>query len=222
MTTDVNNDGVIDSLDIGLVRIGFRTASPMLDVNQDGKVDAVDIGFVRRDAFTEPVGTIRWDVQEEACFAAINEYRQHPERWLPTLDPQPARAPLQPLRRSWLLSQAADWMADWCCEQLDDDPSFLSHNDDVYPDMGARIVHFFPAARYGYMGEVALGTDGGGYPASGYHSFVTWTESPGHNGILLGRDYVSIGIGHAIHAASGQHRWYADFTTKLDTTIWPS
>lgn len=218
--TDLNDSGRTDAWDLARVRMSFGTADPIADVNKSGKVDAVDIAIVQRDMFREPVGTPKWDVEEEAAFAALNWYRANPSMWQPYLvdnvltEPDRSRV-LQPLRRSYRLSQAAQWMAQWCCDQLAEDPHFLSHQDDVYADMGARVVAFFPEARRGYTAEVALGTDGGGPAASGYHSIVRWSLSPGHNGALLG-DYVSVGFGHAI-APDGQHRWYGDFSTIVDT-----
>jgi hypothetical protein len=226
---DVNNDLLIDSVDIGIVRMSYRTANPTADIDHSGVVDSVDIGYTRKYAFTEVVGTPKWDYEEKACFEETNRYRATPAEWENVLDdqgnivePDRSRGPLPPLARSYRLSQATQWMA-----QDQADHQTLEHTDSTGRDMGARIVAYFPEAAFGFMGETGLGTDGGGQPASGKNSCRRWQLSPGHNTILLS-DYASIGIGHAISTTTGplpndfQHRWYADFTTVEDTYPWPS
>jgi uncharacterized protein YkwD len=224
--TDVNDDGRLDLLDVATVRMAYGTADPQADVDGSGKVDLRDLSITRRYAFTNAVGTPKWDAEEEIFFAALNDYRAHPERWQRytneqgvAIEPDRTRR-LQPLARSARLSEAAQWMATDCAEK-----NYLSHNDSLGRDAGARVVAFWYEARYGYTGEIALGTDGGGSYAGGYHSFVRWSLSPSHNGIMLG-DYVSVGVGHAIGPPSvgtaRRHRWFADFSTKSDAAPWPS
>lgn len=45
--TDINNDGVTNGVDVGLLRTAFGSAGPHADFNGDGVVNGVDVGILR-------------------------------------------------------------------------------------------------------------------------------------------------------------------------------
>ena len=45
--TDLNNDGVTNGIDVGLLRTAFGSAGPHADFNGDGVVNGVDVGILR-------------------------------------------------------------------------------------------------------------------------------------------------------------------------------
>ena len=51
---DLNNDGITNAVDLGLLRLNFFTADPDADLNGDGVVNVVDLGIVRLRFFTPP------------------------------------------------------------------------------------------------------------------------------------------------------------------------
>ena len=51
---DLNNDGVINVVDLGLLRSVFFTADPDADINGDGVVNVVDLGRLREQFFSAP------------------------------------------------------------------------------------------------------------------------------------------------------------------------
>jgi hypothetical protein len=51
---DYNNDGVSNSLDVGLFRNAFGTNDPIVDHNEDGAVNSLDIGVFRNIFGTDP------------------------------------------------------------------------------------------------------------------------------------------------------------------------
>jgi hypothetical protein len=56
---DVNNDGIVNSLDVALVRDAFGTRTNRGDTNGDGIVNASDVALVRRLFGTRP-GPSAW------------------------------------------------------------------------------------------------------------------------------------------------------------------
>ena len=52
--TDLNNDGITNVIDLGLLRQRFFTADPDADFNGDGIVNVVDLGLLRLRFFTAP------------------------------------------------------------------------------------------------------------------------------------------------------------------------
>lgn len=53
--TDLNNDGVTNGLDVGLIRAAFGTPGPHGDFNGDGVVNGIDVGILRS-YFGKPPG----------------------------------------------------------------------------------------------------------------------------------------------------------------------
>ena len=51
---DLNNDGVINVVDLGLLRSVFFTANADADLNGDGVVNVVDLGLLRAAFFSAP------------------------------------------------------------------------------------------------------------------------------------------------------------------------
>ncbi|MEL7240639.1 MAG: thrombospondin type 3 repeat-containing protein, partial [Planctomycetota bacterium] len=51
---DLNNDGVINVIDLGILRTVFFTADPDADFNGDGTVNVVDLGIMRSAFFGAP------------------------------------------------------------------------------------------------------------------------------------------------------------------------
>lgn len=51
---DLNNDGITNAVDLGLLRLNFFTSDPDADLNGDGVVNVVDLGIVRLRFFTPP------------------------------------------------------------------------------------------------------------------------------------------------------------------------
>ena len=51
---DLNNDGTINVVDLGLLRAVFFTADPDADFNGDGTVNVVDLGIMRQSFFGAP------------------------------------------------------------------------------------------------------------------------------------------------------------------------
>ncbi len=51
---DFNNDGAVNSLDIGMFRFLFTTKDPIADINEDGVVNVLDIGIFRTLLFKPP------------------------------------------------------------------------------------------------------------------------------------------------------------------------
>ncbi|MEY4428575.1 MAG: Gingipain precursor, partial [Pseudomonadota bacterium] len=51
---DLNNDGIVNSLDVSAMRTAFGTANPAGDLNGDGAVNALDISLLRRLFGTRP------------------------------------------------------------------------------------------------------------------------------------------------------------------------
>lgn len=45
--TDLNNDGVTNGLDVGILRAAFGSAGPLPDFNADGVVNGLDVGILR-------------------------------------------------------------------------------------------------------------------------------------------------------------------------------
>ena len=56
---DLNNDGIVNSLDLGIVKTTFGSKDPRGDVNGDGIVNAVDLGTVKALFSTRP-GPSAW------------------------------------------------------------------------------------------------------------------------------------------------------------------
>lgn len=52
--TDVNNDCLTNVIDLGLLRLGFFGADPVLDFSGDGVVNATDLGIMRSMFFSAP------------------------------------------------------------------------------------------------------------------------------------------------------------------------
>jgi hypothetical protein len=54
---DLNNDGIVNSLDLGLVNLKMFTneAQPEFDINVDGIVNSGDIGIIKG-LFSQPPG----------------------------------------------------------------------------------------------------------------------------------------------------------------------
>ncbi len=52
--TDLNNDGITNSLDLGLFKLVFFTADPDADFNGDGIVNTLDLGQVKVYFFSPP------------------------------------------------------------------------------------------------------------------------------------------------------------------------
>ncbi|MEM6640257.1 MAG: trypsin-like peptidase domain-containing protein, partial [Pseudomonadota bacterium] len=51
---DLNNDGVVNVLDLGILRTRFFSADPVADFNNDGVVNLVDLGLMRQQFFGSP------------------------------------------------------------------------------------------------------------------------------------------------------------------------
>ena len=51
----MNNDDIVNSLDLGLLRLRFLTTDPDADVNGDGIVNVFDLGLFK-DLFLKPPG----------------------------------------------------------------------------------------------------------------------------------------------------------------------
>lgn len=51
---DLNNDGVINAIDLGILRLRFFSADPDADFNSDGSVNALDLGVLKTFFFLEP------------------------------------------------------------------------------------------------------------------------------------------------------------------------
>lgn len=52
---DINDDGAVNSLDLGLLKRVFSTVSPDSDINGDGRVNSLDLGLLKR-MFLKPPG----------------------------------------------------------------------------------------------------------------------------------------------------------------------
>ncbi|MEO1574893.1 MAG: thrombospondin type 3 repeat-containing protein, partial [Pseudomonadota bacterium] len=52
--TDLNNDGVTNTVDLGLLRLSFFTADDDADFNGDGTVNVIDLGIMRQRFFASP------------------------------------------------------------------------------------------------------------------------------------------------------------------------
>lgn len=52
---DLNNDGAVNAVDLGLMRLQFFTSDPDADLNGDGAVNAADLGIMRVNFF-RPAG----------------------------------------------------------------------------------------------------------------------------------------------------------------------
>ncbi|MFK7888842.1 MAG: hypothetical protein AB8G16_18445 [Gammaproteobacteria bacterium] len=51
---DLNDDGVTNAVDLGLLRLRFFTSDPDADLNGDGVVNVLDLGIIRLRFFTAP------------------------------------------------------------------------------------------------------------------------------------------------------------------------
>lgn len=51
---DYNNDGIVNAVDLGILRAGFFGSDPDLDMNGDGVVNAADLGWLRVGFFQPP------------------------------------------------------------------------------------------------------------------------------------------------------------------------
>ncbi len=51
---DINNDGIVNALDLGLFKTVFFTSDPVSDFNSDGTVNAVDLGVLKSSFFLAP------------------------------------------------------------------------------------------------------------------------------------------------------------------------
>jgi len=51
---DLNNDGITNATDLGLLKLNFFTGDPDADLNGDGIVNVVDLGIVKLRFFTPP------------------------------------------------------------------------------------------------------------------------------------------------------------------------
>lgn len=56
---DLNNDGIVNVADLGLLRLAFFSSDPDADANGDGTVNEVDLGFLPTQFF-EPPGPTRF------------------------------------------------------------------------------------------------------------------------------------------------------------------
>ena len=52
--SDLNNDGVTNTIDLGLLRLSFFTADADADLNGDGDVNVIDLGILRQRFFSPP------------------------------------------------------------------------------------------------------------------------------------------------------------------------
>ena len=66
---DLNNDGVINVVDLGLLRSVFFTNDPNADLNGDGVVNVVDLGILRAQFFGEPGPGAQVPPQPPTCGA---------------------------------------------------------------------------------------------------------------------------------------------------------
>ena len=57
---DLNNDGITNTVDLGLLRLSFFTADADADLNGDGVVNVVDLGTLRAAFFSTP-GSANWN-----------------------------------------------------------------------------------------------------------------------------------------------------------------
>ena len=48
-STDINQDGVVDGADIGLLMVDYGTSAPRSDLNRDNAVDSSDLGLLLSD-----------------------------------------------------------------------------------------------------------------------------------------------------------------------------
>jgi hypothetical protein len=72
----------------------------------------------------------------------------------------------------------------------------------------------------GYSGNTYLGENIAAGISTGAQTFSMWKNSPGHNAIMLGKDYKAVGISRAYNANS-TYKWYwtADFGGIADTPV---
>ncbi|MFK7887738.1 MAG: PKD domain-containing protein [Gammaproteobacteria bacterium] len=68
---DLNNDGVVNVIDLGILRSVFFTNDPDADLNGDGVVNVIDLGIMRSRFFLPPgpAGTIIWISLVDGDFA---------------------------------------------------------------------------------------------------------------------------------------------------------
>lgn len=135
------------------------------------------------------------DNEEQMIHKLINDYR--------------AQNGLSPLRISFALTRAADWMS---------------------ADMAARnyFNHTDSQGRDPFMRMTAFGYNYGGYRgeniAAGYsdaaRTFNLWRNSPSHNAAMLSAYFNVIGISRAYNQSSS-YKWYwtTDFGGFVDATV---
>jgi hypothetical protein len=51
---DLNNDGIVNSIDIGIFKKRFNTTDPDADLNSDGRVNSLDLGLAKTMLFANP------------------------------------------------------------------------------------------------------------------------------------------------------------------------
>jgi len=130
---------------------------------------------------------------EEATFCnLINDYR--------------GQNGLQPLRVSFSLDTAADWLSTDMAQK-----NYFSHTDSLGRDAFQRMTAF----GYGYATSKGENIAAGNSTAMA--TFEQWRTSPPHNTNMLNANYKVIGIGRAYDAA-GTYGWYwtTDFGGFVD------
>lgn len=122
------------------------------------------------------------DSEEQTFVALINEYRA--KNGVPSLGLSPT------------LNNAARWMS----EDMAANDHF-DHTDSLGRNLFQRMADF------GYSHDTWKGENLAAGSASASHTFELWRESSAHNGNMLSRDFVVIGVARAYDPDS-THGWY--------------
>jgi hypothetical protein len=97
---DFNNDGIVNSFDLGILRDGFLGNNPLLDLNEDGLINATDLGIMRLLFFLPPgpAGFAHWTNPKGGAWTVS-------ANWFPAVVP--------PLNASVRIELAGDYSVDF-------------------------------------------------------------------------------------------------------------